>query len=320
MLLPESDLSALCPSLGVPPATPLATMALWELDRLKKSSRVKADLCTPKDIVRCFAKVLLALRELAETSACQSPSRVPTEVEPSVPIQLPMQDTKIFQQPLPLVPAARVIHSAVGKRSSPKAPQNSVCHDEFFDCISTPATWMLAMSSLSCKASAVPPFLTRSWASMLSTWRSAAAFAFYVLILVLTWLPVAILSVGFITVISDPFLALSILWDLLQWPTRSLRSHMTSTAMASGMFSSPRISPSPTVVYLPQMPAAQSAMTGPLPSGGPAMPELSSFTQPSPAQLWAPGQPDESWAHVALRYGFAGQVGACFYWLAARAR
>ena len=315
MLLAESDLSDLCPSLGVPPATPLATMALWDLERLKKSSRSKAELCSSKDIVRCFARVLIALRELAETSASQTPLKVPSFAEPSVPIQ--MQSNLV--QPLPLVPTARVIHSAVGKRSQ-KTPPNLVCHDEFFDCISSSRTWMSTMSSLSCRASAVPPFLVRSWVSMLSTWRTALTFAFYLLILVLTWLPIAVMGVGIVTVISDPFLALSFLWDFVQWPTRSLRSHMASPSMASTVASSSLMTVSPTVIYMPQMPTSSMVSPGASPSGGPSVPELSLFSQPSPAQLWAAGHPGESWSHVALRYGFAGQVGACAYWLSQRAR
>ena len=136
LLVADADMGELHPSLGLPTATPLATLALWDNERLKKLGRMKAEPNSPKDIVRGFAKLVLALRELSDTANGQD---VPRAFSSSIPaaatsVYLPPLHAGALE-PLPLVPVAK-FHSGKRSRAAPakSAEHKQGCHDIFLDC------------------------------------------------------------------------------------------------------------------------------------------------------------------------------------------
>ena len=56
LLVADADMGELHPALGLPMVTPLATLALWDNERLKKLGRVKAEPGSPKVIVHGFSQ------------------------------------------------------------------------------------------------------------------------------------------------------------------------------------------------------------------------------------------------------------------------
>ena len=167
------------PSLGLPTSTPLATLALWDNERLKKLGRMKAEPGSPKAIVRGFAKLVLALRELSDTANGQDVPSVVSSVPAAATLVFlpPLHDGAL--EPLPLVPVAK-IHSGKRSRAAPvKSAENKQgCHDIFLDCESPSLPslgWLVSRQGHS------PPHLCRcsargaTWALslLISSWCSS---------------------------------------------------------------------------------------------------------------------------------------------------
>ena len=52
------------------PSAPMADLATWSAERLTRLSRWKANRGQSKDVVRAYAKAILALNELHEAASC----------------------------------------------------------------------------------------------------------------------------------------------------------------------------------------------------------------------------------------------------------
>lgn len=73
----HTDLGACGDGIGVPRGIAMACMALWSEDKLRATSRWRADVGTPRGAVRNFVRILLALHDLRESLAGQCLPTVP---------------------------------------------------------------------------------------------------------------------------------------------------------------------------------------------------------------------------------------------------
>ena len=145
LLLADADVGELHPGLGLPSVTPLASFALWDNERLKKLGRMKADPGCPKDIIRCFAKLVLAFRDLSETAHNQAVPRIGSSM-PTVACAsfLPPLHAEPLG-PLPLVPVAKIHGVKKSRAALVNNCEDNGCHDEFWDCQSQ--TWAFPRGS-----------------------------------------------------------------------------------------------------------------------------------------------------------------------------
>ena len=207
--------------------TPLATFALWDTERLKKLGRMKAEPNYPKGIVRGFAKLVLALRELSDTANGQD---VPSAVSSSIPaaatsVYLPPLHAGALE-PLQLAPVAE-LHSGKGSRAAPakSAEHKQGCRDIFLDSESPSLAWPgwpFARPRSACQSTRAFP---TALVPMLRTWRNVGTFFTHLVVVLFTWIPVSLFAFMVVTLLADPLLFGSLVWELLQWPTRSMHQH-----------------------------------------------------------------------------------------------
>ena len=121
-----------------------------------------------------------------------------------------------------------------------------------------------------------------------------------------TWVPVLIMLFMLVTLIGDPWLFGSLVWDLCSWPTKMVRSRYEHPAAGA--------SQSPRLVYVP--------LSGPQPSVS-MNTSFDGVYPPAPASsipVFVPevGPPAGPVAPEWFVRCFAGQVGAGIYWLVSR--
>ena len=221
----DMDLSQIYPQLHADPLTPLLTMATWEPERLQRMARWKQMRGEKKDLIRAYAKAILALSDLHDSAVC---------------LQLPTTAAKPGGHN-----STRVIrNSKIGSTSSDPASSHALapCRDN-------------ALSSAVARAPAVPPpgveppestwFLRppsdilrapptrvvhalRSWRLMLVSFANLG-------LEVLQWLPIIFLFlVGAVAVVlTDPALILTLLWHTLSLIPAAIRDRLAAPAAQS---------------------------------------------------------------------------------------
>lgn len=198
-----------------------------------------------------------------------------------------------------------------------KKSEKTEDHDQFMECLPahpfemmTSPILQIARSWKACHtARAFPTAILR----MLRTWRSFGVYVGYSIVLLLTWVPIIVAAFMLITLLSDPFLFVNILWQCLQWPTCSVRDRLAPTSM-----SSPPTVPSPRFFPMPSTPITTGSSLSFMPSTGPPVDD--SLSHPASALIVSSATVVEGWAEWAMRYCFAGQVGAAAYWAITRAK
>ena len=314
LLLSDMDASALHAGLGVPPCTPLSTLVLWDQERLRKIARWKAEPSASKDLIRIFAKLVLAFSELAEATRSQDLNANPSartlpgkEFMPPAPRQV--VQTQPVTGSLPLVPVPKAFKGKAPKTvsSSASAQKDEMCHDIWCDCLPAAGTWPPLHFGQPWKAwQLLPRALTSGVWRLMATWRFFGFTLLHVVVFALTWLPILGLLFFVVTLFSDPRLLGSMVWEFASWPTRSLRQHFDGPPPE-------RFAP-PRVVYVPmghKQPSSGPSSTMPEDFAHPSRSSSSSFYMHVTA---APHTETPEW----IVRCFAGQVGAVLYYLFTR--
>ena len=204
----ELDLSVLHPPMADRTPQPLCAMSQWDHDRLRRISRWRPAEDSGKDLVRAYAKVILALDELDSCAQHVSMhARASATVTPTVaaePLNLPTP---------PPTAAAVVLKSAV-KRQPP-------VRGKLWTAVGV-ARQLAPRGKVPSLRLAPPPCLYEIWAA----WSIALQCVSTILMLALTWAPLIIVTTCGLLVLTEPTLFVRLCWQVLGFVPSALRAYL----------------------------------------------------------------------------------------------
>ena len=266
----DIDLSLLQPAMADRSPMPLVNIIGWGKDRLQKLSRWRSSEDPAREIVRTYAKVLIALEEL-ESAA----SRLP--LQPSVLTGPVVNTTKVsFSEPKfasatpagdltlhpPPVAGGLVLKSSL--RRKPAAAASAAAPASRYIQWSVPA--------------GLPVALPLHLLQVFQTWSAAFRVAGHMMLWVLNWLPLFFFVAAAVLVIGHPTLALRLFWKALGVLPTAFGSYVDY------LLSSPPVPPTPVPMghMLMELPSFDPTLHGSVA----APPALTGHCSPEPESLW----------------------------------
>ena len=256
----DMDISHIYPQMQADPGSLMHSLAAWDPERLLWISKWRSGKDNSKEVVRNYARAVLALADLHQSAqslslpACSQSGQNSTRSAP--------RTSKTV--------AATVLEDTSSHALAPRkrpAPQRDV------SLVAGPCGLGPA-DVLSWTARFKPRF---SWApsarvlSVLRNWAAVFHGALDLALLLLQWLPVVIMFAGIAILLTDPMLCGTLLWELLKLVPFAIR----------GKFA-PSSTPVPQFVPQPRLIADSASFVANLVEPPPAFSHPSFATEPTP--------------------------------------
>ena len=198
------------------PAAPMADLATWSAERLSRLSRWKVNRGQAKDVVRAYAKAILALNDLHEAAACAQLSPSPPTGLANSNANKVVRNTKCAGSTGPEPPSSH----ALAPRFKAPAPKAEVAKTL------APSSWTLRPPV---EFAWAPP--ARVYAAV-SSWLAVFRCVWHLAFFVLHWLPVVGFVVAIIVFVTDPTLILTGAWRALRVVPTAIRVWLASPSAA----------------------------------------------------------------------------------------
>ena len=209
----DMDIAGIYPQMQAELGSPMHTLATWEPERLLRLSRWKQTRGNPKDVVRSYAKAILALNDLHEAACClQLPPAAVARASP-VATKEPRNSKAIGNTPIESASSHALALSPANAPPQTKvqalAPQSLRLSRPSSEFLFAPSTRVLCVM--------------RSW------WMTVACLSEWALLL-LQWMPVVIVLAGVAILLTDPTLMFTIVWEFLRLVPSAIRDRLSSSA------------------------------------------------------------------------------------------
>jgi hypothetical protein len=210
----ELDLSVLHPPMAEKTPFPLHSIIQWDVERLRRVARWRASDEAGKDIVRAYAKVVLALQELETAShrislhGSGSTFTVPPEVLTKPPLAHP-----------PVATAAVVLKSALRSRASEETGAQTGAR------VGRLVRWK---PPASCGGKLLLPTPPTILFDILRSWQMAFSAALQIVLCLLQWAPLLLVTIGLCIMFADPLLLLKLAWKGITLVPRGVRGLLES--------------------------------------------------------------------------------------------
>ena len=198
--------------LQLEPSASLSALAGWDADRLARVSRWHTKPNTGKEVVKVFAKTIMALNELHKIGTSLNLSQGPSQ-----------HGHRNSKTPNSVVSAPRPVASATLALPSicdapvKIAPQKPLPSPSATRKLAQVPSYFIARPF---GASSLPAEFWNVW----RIWTGAIACLIQVLLTLAAWVPVVLIIVGLILLVSDSMLLLKLSWELLLLVPRCLRN------------------------------------------------------------------------------------------------
>ena len=281
----DMDISRIYPQLHAEPSTPMHSLAAWDPERLLRLSRWKPIRGNPKDVVRSYAKAILALSDLHEAATCLQLSP-PVVAKSSQNSTRPIRNSKVLGNTANEPASSHAL--ACRDKVLPQAVLSVVPQPG----VSAAGPWFLRPP---CEVLLAPP--TRVLNAMRSWWLMLA-YAAQASLVLLQWLPVVLFLVALAVLLTDPTLIFTIAWEFLSLIPAAIRQRLSGQAP----YGVPSSETTPLGAHHSRLVTTANAI---------APPAFAHPSMHSPAQVGAPGV---VLSVLAVEGGGAG----LFYWLVSR--
>ena len=206
-VISDMEIFNIHPPLHADPSTPMHDLATWDPERLLRISRWKQSRGQSKDVVRAYAKAILAFNGLHEAAAC-------VQLSPTVAAKKNQNSNRVVRN-----------SKAVGNN----IPEPTSSH-------------ALAPCRSKAPSQAPKPLVSASWAlwpprdfgfapparfyTAVESWLTMLRWFWHIILFALQWTPVVGFVVAVVVVVTDPCLLFSVVWEAMKVVPSAIRSRL----------------------------------------------------------------------------------------------